>query len=202
MPITINGSAGTITGVSTGGLPNGCVDTDTLANNAVTAAKSSGLSVRTIGSSTTLTNQANVDYTGFGTITRFDIHFNAISTNGSNEFGVRLGTGGSVDTSGYRAQSTYQRGSDNVGEAQAAGFFTHGLAGASYSSNGFFSCWRIDATQHKWFCRAHFTEYATTNHWFYINGYRTLSGELDIISVLTESGTFDAGNLRLITYSD
>ena len=38
MPITING-AGTITGVSIGGLPDGIVDTDMLANNAVTAAK-------------------------------------------------------------------------------------------------------------------------------------------------------------------
>ncbi len=34
MPITINGSAGTITGVSTGGLPDGCVDADTLASGA------------------------------------------------------------------------------------------------------------------------------------------------------------------------
>ena len=157
---------------------------------------------RTISSSTTLSSQSEVDYTGFGIITRFDIHFNAVSTNGANEFGVRLGTGGSVDTSGYRAQSVYMRGSDHVGEAQAAGFFTHGLAGASYSNNGFFSCWRIDATQHKWFCRAHFTEYGTTNHWFYINGYRTLSGELDIIRVLPENGAFDSGNLRLVTYTD
>ena len=39
MPITINGSAGTITGVSTGGLPDGSVDADTLASNAVTTAK-------------------------------------------------------------------------------------------------------------------------------------------------------------------
>ena len=45
MPITINGSAGTITGISTGGLPDGCIDTDTLANNAVTAAKSTGLGI-------------------------------------------------------------------------------------------------------------------------------------------------------------
>ena len=34
MPITINGSAGTITGVATGGLPDGCVDSDTLATGA------------------------------------------------------------------------------------------------------------------------------------------------------------------------
>ena len=38
MPIAINGS-GTITGLSTGGLPDGSVDTDTLADAAVTAAK-------------------------------------------------------------------------------------------------------------------------------------------------------------------
>ena len=38
MPVTINGN-GSITGLSVGGLPNGTVDTDTLAANAVTAAK-------------------------------------------------------------------------------------------------------------------------------------------------------------------
>jgi len=38
MPVTINGN-GTITGVSVGGLPDGIVDTDMLAANAVTAAK-------------------------------------------------------------------------------------------------------------------------------------------------------------------
>ena len=39
MPVTISGD-GSITGLSVGGLPDGCVDTDTLANNSVTSAKS------------------------------------------------------------------------------------------------------------------------------------------------------------------
>ena len=39
MAITINGSANTIAGVAVGGLPNGIVDNDTLAANAVTSAK-------------------------------------------------------------------------------------------------------------------------------------------------------------------
>ena len=38
MPISINGS-GTVTGISVGGLPDGIVDTDMLAANAVTSAK-------------------------------------------------------------------------------------------------------------------------------------------------------------------
>ena len=41
MAITINGN-GTVTGVSVGGLPDGIVDTDMLANNAVTVAKAAG----------------------------------------------------------------------------------------------------------------------------------------------------------------
>jgi hypothetical protein len=41
MPISINGS-GTVTGISVGGLPDGIVDTDMIAANAVTTAKSSG----------------------------------------------------------------------------------------------------------------------------------------------------------------
>ena len=42
MAIQINGN-GTITGINVGGLPDGIVDTDMIAANAVTSAKSSGL---------------------------------------------------------------------------------------------------------------------------------------------------------------
>tara|TARA_R100000353_G_scaffold50697_1_gene40258 strand:+ start:295 stop:894 length:600 start_codon:yes stop_codon:yes gene_type:complete len=45
MAIAINGSSNTITGVSVGGLPDGIVDTDMLAANAVTAAKASGIGI-------------------------------------------------------------------------------------------------------------------------------------------------------------
>ena len=48
MAITINGS-GTITGVSAGGLPDGCVDNDTLANSSVTV---NGTSIALGGSDT------------------------------------------------------------------------------------------------------------------------------------------------------
>ena len=190
--ISSNGNIG-ITGICTagGGIHVGAAGTV------------SGLSRRTLSSSTTLSSQSSVDYTGFGVITRFEIHFNAVSCGSAAEIGVRLGTGGSVDTSGYLCQSAYVRSSDNVGEHQTSGFFSHGLAGASYSSNGVIRCWRVDGiTQHKWYLLADIYEYSSDNHWYYMKGYRTLSGELDIISVLPQSGTFDAGNLRLVTFTD
>ena len=39
MPVSINGNTGVITGLAVGGLPDGTVDADTLASNAVTAGK-------------------------------------------------------------------------------------------------------------------------------------------------------------------
>lgn len=39
MPVSINGNTGVVTGIAVGGLPDGIVDTDMLAANAVTDAK-------------------------------------------------------------------------------------------------------------------------------------------------------------------
>ena len=63
MPITINGS-GTVTGISVGGLPDGIVDTDMLANGAVTAVKKGAGSVLQVVSMThdTHINKANTTY--------------------------------------------------------------------------------------------------------------------------------------------
>jgi hypothetical protein len=69
MAITINGS-GTVTGISVGGLPDGIVDTDMIAANAVTAAKASGstkgITVADqwrVNSGGTLTTDANTEFT-------------------------------------------------------------------------------------------------------------------------------------------
>lgn len=54
MPIAINGS-GTVTGISVGGLPDGIVDTDMIAANAVTAAKRGPSAILQIVQNTTTT---------------------------------------------------------------------------------------------------------------------------------------------------
>ena len=66
MAIQINGN-GTITGISVGGLPDGIVDTDMIANNAVTSAKSSGISGLSMVDQWRVTSDFNV--TGFNFIT-------------------------------------------------------------------------------------------------------------------------------------
>ena len=69
MPVTINGD-GSITGLAVGGLPDGCVDTDTLANGAVTNVKhgvGSVIQVKYVESDTLMNNQSStslIDITG------------------------------------------------------------------------------------------------------------------------------------------
>lgn len=113
MPITIAGS-GTITGISVGGIPDGTVDTDVLAANAVTYAK--------IG--TTEQGQlckAWVNFNGTGTVAiRASYNVSSITDNGTGDYTVNfttaladanysaVGCAGGVDPSiGDRQLSTY-----------------------------------------------------------------------------------------------
>jgi len=85
MPIAING-AGTITGISAGGLPDSCITTDDIAANAVTAAKlgadqASGLA------------KAWVNFNGSGTVAiRASFNVSSITDNGVGEYTVNFTT--------------------------------------------------------------------------------------------------------------
>jgi hypothetical protein len=85
MPISIAGS-GTITGISVGGIPDGVVDTDVLAANAVTYAK--------IG--TTEQGQlckAWVNFNGTGTVAiRGSFNVSSITDNGTGNYTVNFTT--------------------------------------------------------------------------------------------------------------
>ena len=85
MPIAINGS-GTITGISVGGIPDGTVDTDVLAANAVTYAK--------IG--TTEQGQlckAWVNFNGTSTVAiRASYNVSSITDNGTGDYTVNFTT--------------------------------------------------------------------------------------------------------------
>ena len=163
----------------------------------------SGLSRRTTHSAITLTNQSEVDWTGFGTLRRFDIMCNAVSVDGNSDWGVQLSSGGSMKTSGYNAGAGYIRSSSNVTSSTTSGFFTNGLGAAAYSCNGRFQFFRVGhQTGQKWWCMADISEYQTEDHWFVIFGYVTMSGAIDVIRMKPESGAFDSGEFRLITYED
>ena len=88
MPVTINGS-GSIAGLSVGGLPNGTVDADTLASNAVTSAKIAANAVTNTEIADILTG-GSVDSGGAVNIGGIRIQYgkNTSDTNGTNQGGA------------------------------------------------------------------------------------------------------------------
>jgi len=94
MAIAINGSSNTITGLAVGGLPDGVVDTDMLAANAVTAAKATGsakgitmVDVWTLSSNYVYTNVNNnaIDF-GFVQTGSYSAKFGNAMTESSGVF--------------------------------------------------------------------------------------------------------------------
>ena len=77
MPVTINGD-GSITGLSVGGLPNGTVDTDTLASNAVTSSKLHNDAVTGGHMPTGTVIQTKQGFAGNKTVTNTSAHGDAI----------------------------------------------------------------------------------------------------------------------------
>ena len=85
MPIVINGS-GTVTGISVGGIPDGVVDTDVLAANAVTTAKLGSDEVSGLA-------KAWVNFDGTGVVAiRASYNVSSITDNGTGNYTVNFTT--------------------------------------------------------------------------------------------------------------
>ena len=85
MAITINGS-GTVTGISVGGIPDGVVDTDVLAANAVTTAKLGSAEASGLA-------KAWVNFNGTGAVAiRASYNVSSITDNGTGDYTVNFTT--------------------------------------------------------------------------------------------------------------
>ena len=95
MPITIDGD-GTITGLSVGGLPDGVVDADMLAANAVTTAKISDSQItnaKLASDQQKALAKAWVNFNGTGTVAiRDSFNVSSITDNGTGDYTVNFTT--------------------------------------------------------------------------------------------------------------
>ena len=121
MAITINGN-GTITGVSVGGLPDGIVDTDMIAANAVTAAKSSGRKIlQVVTTNVSATSSVAVQN---GTIVDTPATVTVTSTAANSKFLISASINGEANTDDHNIGFVLRRvisgstSSINVGTAE------------------------------------------------------------------------------------
>ena len=128
MPITLNGSTNVITGLAVGGLPDGCVDTDTLATS-VTRGKILQV-VQTVK-----TDTASFNATAFADISGLSATITPSSSSNKILVDVRIylsaGTGGGTSA----AKLNFVRGSTNIG--QPSGSTNHMATFYSWGSNNY-----------------------------------------------------------------
>ena len=110
MPVTINGD-GSITGLAVGGLPDGCVDTDTLANGAASGSKitmPSGSVIQTKSTSFSGTNNITI-----GSANTFyeldDFNVTITSTVANSKFLVSFNFAGEANYDDYELGIRVQR---------------------------------------------------------------------------------------------
>ena len=206
MPIVINGS-GTVTGISVGGLPDGIVDTDMIAanavatakiaNNAVTTAKSTGLQRRIATSITLPTNAGEVVHNVTAGVKKIEIILAEVSSTSNTNLHIKLGTGSNTfEGSGYGHAMGYHRSSSPGVSNSTGAFASYGLDASSYHV---FGKWELN-NPHGNYWVSDFAVWGSdaTNHQFWGTGYKQLSGTLAQFIFYVGSGNFDAGYLTVI----
>jgi hypothetical protein len=193
--------------VTSAKIADGAVGTGDLADGAVTSAKIASAAVApsklsqplTLATAQTATG-TSIDFTGIPSwAKRVTVMLDGVSTNGTSNFRLQLGTSGGIASSGY------------VGSVGAAG---DGGYGGSHFSNGFdsvaegtTSLYRygrltlLNVSGSRWILAGSYgSDSATTAVAWTFNGAITLSSTLDRVRITTVNGTdsFDAGTINIL----
>lgn len=139
MPITINGS-GTVTGISAGGLPDGCIQTADVADANITAPKLSGAQsgsapvygcrawvnfdgTRNEADTGASTNGANVKIRASGNVS-------SVLKNGTGDYTITFTT--AMPDANYCASCSIERDSTTTANTRTHAGYTGGRSGSSF----------------------------------------------------------------------
>jgi hypothetical protein len=208
MTMTLDGSSGTT--FPAGGVGNptstvvGISDTQTLTNKTLTSPTISSptisgtpvmsASVLTLGTVVASTSGTSIDFTGIPSwVKRITVMFNGVSTNGTSNLLLQLGTSSGIESSGYTSRS------QTTGSAatSTAGFIlTVALATAADTFNGTAVVNLLGSNT--------WTQFSLINHTGqavlpYAAGIKALAATLDRVRITTVNGTdtFDAGSINI-----
>lgn len=178
----------------------GTSDTQTLTNKTLstgTVVDASLIVSATVQSSTSGTS---IDFTGIPSwVKRITVMYAGLSSNGSSDFLIKLGTSGGIVSSGYLGSSLL------IGGGTATANYTTGFGinqnaqGAAFVGHGSMTICLLDAATYKWVASGTMGESDTARGSF-TGGSVTLSGVVTQLRFTTVNGTdtFDAGSINII----
>ena len=151
------------------------------------------------GTQQATTSGTAIDFTGIPAgVRRLTLLLNQVSTNGTTNLMIQLGTSAGLTTSGYGGMYGYFNASSSGFAGQGAGVFLHN-GQAAQSNTGRFVFENLDATT--WVCS--YSGYlfdGGSGLWTAVsNGIVGLPGTLDRLRLTTQTGTptFDAGGANI-----
>jgi len=211
MTTIIDGTAGVT--FPAGGVGNpasavvGLTDTQTLTNKTLTSPTISGAvvssmasSVITSGTAVASTSGTSIDFTGIPSwAKRITVMYAGLSSNGTSDFLIKLGTSGGIVSSGYLGSSLLTA-TGAVATLYTTGFGIHqNSTGTSFVGHGRMAISVLDAATYKWVASGTMGE-SDVARGCYTGGSVTLSGVLTQLRFTTVNGTdtFDAGSINIL----
>lgn len=186
MSIIVDGAANTIAGLAAGGLPDATVTPADLTQPL------------TLGTAQNSTSGTAIDFTGIPSwVKRSTVVLNGVSTSGTNNLLVQIGSG-SVETSGYlgavsllASGAVVQGGNNTTAFIVVTGLANPSLLhGAVTLTNIGSNIWAVTGV----------IAFSTTAATVVFAGSKTTAGALDRVRLTTTGGTdtFDAGSVNIL----
>ncbi len=153
----------------------------------------------TSGTAVASTSGTSIDFTGIPSwVKRITVCFNGVSTNGTSQRQVQLGSG-SIDAASYTGGAWGWTGGSN-GTGYTTGILVEGQTSNSntYAFGGILTICSIGSNT--WVASGTFCANEQTVNQNFTGGSKSLSGTLDRVRITTVNGTdtFDAGSINIL----
>ena len=208
MTLRLNGStsgyteidAPAVAGSNTLVLPTGAGSAYQVVRNGATAGSLEFTDNIVSGTAVASTSGTSIDFTGIPSwVKRVTVMFNGVSTNGTSEVILRIGTSSGIQATGYLTTSSIAA-SLVASTNDTTGFriFNNG-GSASDVRNGFITFVLLDSASGIWAATGLIGQ-SDQARMCTVAGSKTLSGTLDRVRITTVNGTdtFDAGSINII----
>ena len=126
---------------------------------------------------------------------RIDIIFSALSDDNAQDYKIRLGDAGGIETSGYVINTTKIE-STATHALCVDSFMMHSSHSTSYITHGVMSLYLVDPATFTW-VSVHVLGQTTTLRSVVGGGSKSLSAELTQLSIFPASGNIDAGKVNV-----
>jgi hypothetical protein len=155
-------------------------------------------SVITSGTAVASTSGTSVNFTSIPSwVKRITVMFNGVSTSGSSNYQIQLGSSGGIETSGYLSSAAL----DNSTNTQStAGLLVTTTIDSASTVRGVVNIVLLDSATNTWVSNGVVYNNTAPLRTIFMAGSKALSGILDRVRITTVNGTdtFDAGSINIL----